>query len=457
MLYSLSRKPIRHRAIGPFLARNRLSAFINNMIRRNFTYLEESGGMYYQLSEEIRFTDFEWEFDLMPEDDGDFHQLIAGYGCTLNLRAADDLIFYIDGATNTTTTEKLQRGKFNRVGVKRVSGELTLTINGVGVTRTQDSTPFSVTRAGIREDHGTTSSFTGIFANLKMWNGGDRDTGTLIVDMPMANDLKQSRFEENLAATYSVDHANLLTAEPQWIESNGVYSYNGDGGLSRLATSATDPLKYYVVKFTVSNLSGEGKLYQLESGFRTYTVIDAEGDYTACVWDASGIGFTRNNPGEACSYDLSNVQILENPAGYPLVRTYNMSADEVSEYTYDDANTRWVGEDIIDLSEAGWSIGETWTVLGNNRLESDHKSGLVRHYSLINPAATYLFSGENFGEYIRCTLGFTTSTESLYINSTPGPFSKIMKPVNDTRIEFTAYDAKYINFEAHLCPVLEVA
>jgi hypothetical protein len=76
-------------------------------LTRYFTYLKESGGMYYQLSEGIDFADFEWEFDLMPEDDGDFHQVIAGSSFVLNYQAeGSQLFFNIGGPPDIQASRK---------------------------------------------------------------------------------------------------------------------------------------------------------------------------------------------------------------------------------------------------------------------------------------------------------------------------------------------------------------
>lgn len=336
-------------------------------LQRNFTYLQEAGGMYYQLSEELAFTDFEWELVIMPENDGDFHQIISGFDCTFNIRATGDVVFFINGGVSIDSVAKLVRGKFNKIIVKRVGNDYHLNVNGtIKEVTISDPLPFLVTKIGGRENYGSNSPLNGIVADLKMWNDGDRTTGTLVVDCPFDDHFSEVTYANNLAATYGSaelwDKDNVYVSEGcEWNPVSGEGRIYSTGAYASLRSYGPTSGNWYKISFELYDLVAGSLVIKI--GTDPYgKTFDKEGKYTiiiqAEVGASDSIEFKRYAISKLNDFKLRDISCVK-VTGISA-DTVNITGDESGVYVLNSTATPNVWEGVTDI------FGDSYLIAGAN-------------------------------------------------------------------------------------------
>ena len=214
-----------------------LTGFKKNLVKicRYFSTFDGSSS-YAALTDEIVLSgDFEIEFKTINAD------LSSGAYFLADINGTDGRILYLNtgnivltGDTDETYVNVGQlSGVANRVfALKRVNGVYSVDING-NISTNPTVNISSVTINSMASQWGSATGvpfFSGQMHDLKIWSGGDRNTGTLILDLPMSEGLKDVYDE--------VYYRNRVQAQAEWL-------LNLDGGYSshqRLWNpDATDP------------------------------------------------------------------------------------------------------------------------------------------------------------------------------------------------------------------------
>jgi hypothetical protein len=209
-------------------------------IKRYITELSAAGSMYDQFSSPIVLDgDFEWEMEYFGNAE-DYAPLI---GSTLDndqlarVQAGGFLRVRSSGG-NATSSTIISTGKSYLLGGRRVGNTLSVLVNSVEESSyTNDSVLGTTTIDAIMAHSGVFAD--GGWLNLKIWKGGDRTTGTLVMDAtkdgdgtsniivnaagnPYLTRVNQTTDEVTL---YTVEEGNYLGPE-MW--TYGDYTYTGD-------------------------------------------------------------------------------------------------------------------------------------------------------------------------------------------------------------------------------------
>lgn len=251
---------------------------------------ELNGTQWCELSEPVVLGgDFEIEFYVLIDDTSDFHQLLSGANnSTINVRASDDIIVYLNGDVNRSFTPTVTRGTINKIIVGRSGPLYRVDINGDSDTSTQTITDVHIDRVGQQTTFGTPSPLEGIPFSLKIWTNGDRNTGDLILDIPF--DESGTDYQRNHAFVGSIVDANRnwyyqgdLIGDSDLIE---IDFPSGDSGPAATASGAVfNPEKSYVVVYEVLSLSvgGSVRLNHGSNGVQDEPYNDTTGIKTAYV------------------------------------------------------------------------------------------------------------------------------------------------------------------------------
>ena len=273
---SIKANPIFARLITAKKITARLIQTFSKICRYFSTF--DGSSSYAALTDEIVLSgDFEIEFKTINSD------LSSGAYFLADINGINGRILYLNtgnivltGDTDETYVNVGQlSGVANRVfALKRVNGVYSVDING-NISTNPTVNISSVTINSMASQWGSATGvpfFSGQMHDLKIWSGGDRNTGSLILDLPMDEGLKDVYDE--------VFYRNRVQAQAEWLLNlNGGYSSH-----QRLWNpDATDPSFSLEAYFDVSvggtivsqNVSGtasqrELQIYTQSSGLFLY-------------------------------------------------------------------------------------------------------------------------------------------------------------------------------------------
>lgn len=207
-------------------------------------------------------TNFEVEFDVLIDNNSDFHQLLSGYGnFTFNIRADDGLIVYNNGSVIKSTTELV----VPREGIVKCRLKVTDTKTYIGYNDTLEysntipDADISIVKVGGQTTFGTPSNLEGIPFGLKIWTNGDRETGELKVNIPFNNN--GLHYQPNLVKADNIKTFNWYY-KGELISANDILNinlpYDDSGPAATASGDVFDPLKSYKVKYEIIRISAGG-------------------------------------------------------------------------------------------------------------------------------------------------------------------------------------------------------
>ncbi|APC46546.1 hypothetical protein [Alteromonas phage PB15] len=167
-----------------------ISESISGAVSRYFTTFDAVAQSYILLSSDVGIpssTDYEIEFDVIP--DGTTQVVIGkkeGVNPRVRILSNGDIQWEANnsGGTIVRTPSNLEVGKLNRVRLVKSGLSTSIIVNGVQAG-TQETVGID---AANFNQLGRAFNFPpsgGRVSDLKAWSGGDRDTGSLIFDMPI--------------------------------------------------------------------------------------------------------------------------------------------------------------------------------------------------------------------------------------------------------------------------------
>lgn len=166
---------------------------------------------YAALTDEIVLSgDFEIEVDFKKDSAGSM-AICTGQNGFLRVDSNGSVIFrdenynQFEGSNFPPDTERHKLiFKYNST-----TGALESSVDGVAlITRNAVTFPFSIVKVGVRGGSNA-DPFNGQLSDLKIWSGGDRSTGNLILDLPMSEGLKDVYDE--------VFYRNRVQAQAEWL------------------------------------------------------------------------------------------------------------------------------------------------------------------------------------------------------------------------------------------------
>jgi len=362
-------------------------------IQRYITSLSAAGSMYYELSEPITIGAGEdFEITLKYSTTNTNNQILIGddYASTyyFNLDATNFNV-WVSGTEYQYNHQGNAHGGIEHEVAYILSGSsLTVVLDGISLGA-KIITPYTGENNFLIGSSNTNSVyFTGELYDLKIWTGGDRNTGALVLDLPIDEDWKKNNLVNNKAttlgsnlwpsnssATLVQDGSNTATLVNDTIELRGGY-----GRAYYLAEiSAGDN---YVIEIdadinvgTLSIFAGDGgdEAAQRVVGWGEVDVSSGVVFITATN-DADRIIITSRGAGG--SSDLRSLSVRNVPAGYPLATAINITEDEAEFYTKVDSGASWLGSDLWEIKQ-DLSLGFGWTDNGDGTYTiSGAQSGL---------------------------------------------------------------------------------
>lgn len=345
-------------------------------LTRYFTEFTSALSQYGVFTSDVVLTgDFEIELDYYGgPSNGITNPLVDGDGSDLLIYVRNGHAYIqIPSASGVKyLSSAIEEYKLNTIRVAREGSVYSVTVNN-NAPVTLDVPDF--TDEGINEICRYNSNYLdGIPANLKIWNDGDRDTGTLVIDCPMADD-PTSPYFVNEAAVLGSD-VLAISGGASWTEApSGTYTETGD------FTSFLD----------LGGIAGNSYLLTYEDA------IDANvdnGTFSKSIPDGSG-SVTVSGGAVAPRILGPNGAVItpnslkEIPSSTPYITKVNLSEADTTLYTQVDDG--WVGSELW-VNPA--TLGSTWSNLGGGVYSTDGSklvSNLTGSLSLVN-GNTYRFS-----------------------------------------------------------------
>jgi hypothetical protein len=415
-------------------------------ISRHFSYLSESGGMYYQLSNSQSFSVFEWEFKFVPESDDDFHQLISGDDFTLNLQAADKLTLIVPGYFTVVTTSAVVRDSVNVVSIKQAVDFLSITLNGMEEIFNVTTIPLTISRFCTATAYGTSSPLSGIFFDFKAWDGGDRANGALVMDIPFDEDTRVNGYAPDafleFSATDEWDASNVVVGvESSWDESTGVAHLVSDGSYASIRSGDVELDAWYRIQFEVFDLVTGSVVIKI--GTDPYgKVFEREGTFDILVYAATDapttmVEFKRAAIGSANNLKLRNIRVNKVVSG-SIVDHINIPYDTSLVYTLE-PTWGWLGPDLI--TDSNWSdpsslnSGQWSYENGNWRLVGDGSLAAVQPLASYEQPRIHLVRGEVLEVSGGSGLSLTSGSSTPAVSSAR-EYAQIVKVADDGTQQF---------------------
>lgn len=160
--------------------------------------------------------------------------------------------------------------------------------------------------------------FTGELYDIKIWLGGDRNTGTLVGDYPIDEDWTKGNVVRNRAAVLGEEQSIITVGESV-----------AAGESKTISTPVVNGKKYLVRLPQGLRVSGP-------SGWSTTNTTGNEFIHAS---DTDGQLSVLNLSGSAVP--LTGVSVREIPSGYPYAWAVNITESEANSYTLIEDGTAW--------------------------------------------------------------------------------------------------------------------
>ena len=192
------------------IQKNRKARQAIDIICRYFSTFNGSTS-YAALTDEIALSgDFEIEVDFKKDASGSM-AVFSGANSFLRIDSNGLVVFRDDNSNQfQSSIFPPDTGKHKLIfKYNATTGDLESSVDGTDLTtRNAASFPFTIEKVGTRGS-GNFDPFNGQLSDLKIWQGGDRNTGDLILDLPMSEGLKDVYDE--------VFYRNRVQAQAEWL------------------------------------------------------------------------------------------------------------------------------------------------------------------------------------------------------------------------------------------------
>jgi len=181
---------------GSFPPAFEVPTFPGGLIQRYITSLSAAGLMYYSLSEPVFIgnNDFEVECPSVTVSTATQSIMSCSMDLIFKVLTISGVVWVLVGDGSAWQRQinsgvSIDDGESHVVGFRKTSSTYEILVDDVVVTSTTDPDPVSV----IIDRIGLSSSgyFTGELYDVKIWTGGDRNTGTML-HIPIDEDWKTS-------------------------------------------------------------------------------------------------------------------------------------------------------------------------------------------------------------------------------------------------------------------------
>lgn len=156
-------------------------------VSRYFTEFNPVAEVYVSLGSQVSLTSqYEISCDFYVPDNTTERTLFGNSvnNSYLSLRADGNIRFRgTDGVIEQTTSPVYEGGKLSNIRVVKGASNVSMILNGVVVYDDMSNANFLLDYIG--RYSASAFFFDGIIANFKVWSGGDRDAGSLILHMPI--------------------------------------------------------------------------------------------------------------------------------------------------------------------------------------------------------------------------------------------------------------------------------
>ncbi|MFC4699401.1 hypothetical protein ACFO4O_04410 [Glaciecola siphonariae] len=331
-------------------------------VRRYFTSFNQNAQSHITLSSPIELDgDFEIEVLIYTPNVIDAQMVLGNSGGTNNcIFIANGDVHSRDttGSTLVTSSPEILPNKLTKIKAVKTNGNIEVFINDTsGASGSFGS--LILNRVGIRQ--ATFFPFKGIIADLKIWKGGDRNTGMLVLDMPIDKQYENLGLVENKSAVLTTVPTNFFSSTSQStslaisgtansisISADGTenyprVAYDGvlEAGKTYLITATVDLRQTgNRVFFTGSKPSTQDLRFKFHNvgTIETKTEIIRANQTELLVFIDENIADTEPNTAAL----VTNVSIKEIPALTPIGTFNNITLADSQEYTQD-SDGNWLG------------------------------------------------------------------------------------------------------------------
>lgn len=315
---------------------------LTNQIQRYITELSSAANMYDQFSSPVLLDgDFEWEIEYFGTT-VPYSELIGSIsgGKLCRVHAGGKLRGYFGSSYLTGNSFVVNDGKLHRLSGKRLGNTVAIYVDGV-----EDNVSSGSSFLGSMSID-TLMRYGGVYAdgswlNLKIWTGGDRDTGTLVVDAKKDED-GSSNVIGNSAATIGDNISDIN-------EQNSVPI--GGPSVSSYPVCTTVAGTVYKVSATVTDFQGGSRVGFINGGGVVWGQAGSligENGILDFVYTATSSGVLQLYSKDVNECVFSDISIKEIPASTPLLIRVNQTTDEVTRYT--DTDDAYIGPNVWTLS-----------------------------------------------------------------------------------------------------------
>jgi hypothetical protein len=397
---------------------------------RYFSLFDNVAETQIELSPVITL-DGDFEIEVWFMWDGELvNQIILGYTESTNPMIAlvvvgdVNVIRFRDASANLINTSLVPEiNKLNKLNITRSGTLTTLNLNGTYLATTELTSNFLFNKIG---GYGSTGvyTFNSYMANLKIWTGGNKTTGTCVLDMPLNAKTPVGRVVHN---RQYVPEPNTHSGLDQPLDTTSVFLTTAgssdlsvvDGGvlLTRLTTDSSWGLRYsktftvgesYIVDIEYEDLDGwVGSIsaypYSHDTASAVAPAIGNIDNRISFIFTATE---TDNNLSivfivSAISADVGKRLLIKKydirPVNQSLGQPVNFVESDFKRFTFD-TDWGWLGNELItqDVWENPNSVGSQWTYDAADNTWNLDSDGTYNALSIFNSGTyatgTYLLS-----------------------------------------------------------------
>jgi len=263
------------------------------------------------------------------------------------------------GTLSTPTV--LSDKKLHKMVARQVSSVFTISFDDeVGLTYNQAIPVLRIDALGSSIDTSTgIAYFSGIFKDAKLWKGGDRNTGALVLDLPIDEDWTKGNVVRNRAAQLSGElvSGDLAKAGNATLEGNTIT--NTGGWAYAFYDIPTVVGKTYLVSMDVET-TGDTKWGAKAWAIPSYPVLAShnplnDGKYVfvfTATTELTRVGAEFNSAVYPIGGTLTvnSISAKEIPSGYPYATAINITEADAEKFTKVDNGANWLGEELVNPS-----------------------------------------------------------------------------------------------------------
>jgi hypothetical protein len=329
------------------------SPFGLNTLYRYITELSAAGSMYDQFSSPVVLEgDFEWEMEYFGSAEG-YATLIASSDDTTRVARVDPdgTARAYAGSFSVGSSTVITDNKSHVLGAKRAGQVFSLYVDRDLEDSVDDANTlgpvdilYLLKRGGTYTDGG--------WLNLKIWTGGDRTTGTLVVDAKKDED-GSTKVIGNAAATLGAEESQNIFVS---IDTTDAYT-------DFEVTSTLSTQKTYLI--TVDVQSREAGSFKINTATTDSSQLFDIGVTELIV---TGTTFSSIQTGGTGFTGVAKISTREIPSSTPLLTRVNQTTAEVTKYAVTDDG--YLGPELEPqpLNLNTWNITTTASLVSDTEI-----------------------------------------------------------------------------------------